>query len=173
MTRHRAPALTAAGLALLLAGCASTGPGAGATAARPAAGGGARPCDAGEDPAAGACYDPEALMRSNRHFRDRIDPQPADLADARGALEPVRVALTPVAASPTVDSVTRALRAAGWPRATGVASSAVIGVPAGGTGVSVPFGSACVYGDVTAGAVTLDVGGVTEEGSCLPGVGGH
>lgn len=46
-------------------------------------------------------------------------------------------------------------------------------MPGVAVGVSVEFGSPCVFGYLGEGSLVLDAGGVTGEGSCLPGFGGH
>lgn len=132
---------------------------------------GARPCEPGEGDQA-ACFDPDAARAANKTFRDRVVPAPSDLAQAAAAVPRVRTALAGLERPTSVAQVTGALNAAGL-NGYGVPADQAFGLPAGSTGVSVEFGSACVHGHVDDQQVVLQTAGVTNEGSCLPSLGGQ
>lgn len=130
---------------------------------------GACPATDGHLPTGCVPYDPDALMRSNDAYRQRVSsPQDAALA-ARSvpAVEAALAALTGSGATFGSQDVVDALTAAGFTtiQTTGDADVWGDGTTAFGIGVSVPGG--CVFGDVRPGALALESGGPIADGGCL------
>lgn len=119
-------------------------------------------------------------MRSNRRFQERNAMSPEDEAAARAALPKLKTVLDAQRRKRAVgpEQVGPALERAGFPPqaltvyATGPDHNTK-GVPTGATAVSVLYGGTCVFGWVNAAATELEVGGITDEGSCHPGNPGH
>ena len=165
--RRPTPLAVFAGTLLILAlsGCASGGPGETSTSAPSPSPTAACPMIEGvELPPECAPYDPDGAMAANDMYRERMqlseDARAANekaVGPAVDALEAVRVS-----GDVTVERVRAALESANLADAQVREDySRVL------FGASGPAGG-CIYGEVTADAVTIDVGGYILDGGCLP-----
>jgi hypothetical protein len=151
---------------ILLSGCASTVPTSTAetptptptpTAACPQV-------EGVELPPECAPYDPDHAMTQNERYRERMEPSDEAAAAAQAAAEPLRTSLEELRVSGiiTADAVEQAMADAGLaePQLRDAAGDVLFGVagPEGG----------CVFGALTAEAVTVEVGGNIMDGGCLP-----
>jgi hypothetical protein len=157
------PPLVLAGLALMLAGCASAGASAGITpSVTPTA---ACPEQPGvELPADCVGYDPDSAMALNDRYRQRME-LPDDASTAAQAVVPAATqALEALRAADdlTEDAVRTALESVGLRdvQTRSGAGDVLFG--------AVPPEGGCVYGAVEAEQVTVDVGGYILDGGCLP-----
>lgn len=153
-------------MAVLLAGCATSSPQAGSASPSPSpTPTAACPQVEGVDlPPECAPYDPEKAMAQNDAYRERMDLSDEARIAAEEAMADVRAAL-------------EALRAAGGLSTAAVADAlADVGLPGAQTlgdaravayGVDGPEGG-CIFGEVSADAVTVEVGGYIMDGGCLP-----
>lgn len=158
----------AAGLAILVAGCATSRATADGGDPLPDDGRVACPLVEGQElPPECVPYDPEAAMAANDAYRRRADPGDG----ARAALEPERAAaaaaLAPLADDPGLSAaaVVEALVAAGFDAGEVVVE--VWGDPPRAEVIVSP-GGACLVGDVGAGAVEVEVAGHIADGGCVP-----
>lgn len=111
-----------------------------------------------------APYDPDHAMAQNERHRNRMELSAEALAAAEDVAEPLRFALEEVSASGSVsvDAVENAIRG------TGLGDIQVR--EDYGTvlfGAAAPEGG-CIFGEVSADAVTVEVGGYIMDGGCLP-----
>jgi len=155
----------------LLAGCATAT--AGPSSASPTASPSPTPTAAcpqvegAELPPECAAYDPDNAMAQNERYRDRVelsdesrDAAEKPAADVRAALEALRTS-----GGISVDAVEEAFVAQG-----------LIDIQTIGDERAVAFGAAapeggCIYGEVSADMVSVEIGGVIMDGGCLPAVG--
>lgn len=160
--------LAAAVLAVVLVGCAPpAGPG---DAASPSPSPSPTPTAAcpqveGVDlPPGCAPYDPQESMDLNEQYRDRMDIDEATREASTGPAETVRADLEELRAAGgvTVEQVQDVLIAAGL-------ADAFVREDYGDVlfGVNGPKGG-CIFGEVSAEAVVVDVGGYILDGGCLP-----
>jgi len=159
-------------MAVLLSGCAMQAPASPGAAATPATTPAATPTPTAacpqvegvELPPGCAPYDPDQAMAQNDRYRDRMEIS----ADAAAAAEGLAGSLRPVldalrSSSPiSIDAVEQAIMDAGLgrPQIREDYGDILFGVagPEGG----------CVFGAVTADAVSVEVGGNIMDGGCLP-----
>ncbi|MFJ4172441.1 hypothetical protein [Microbacterium sp. NPDC089696] len=111
-----------------------------------------------------APYDPEQSMAQNDRYRDRMDMPEGSQAAADEAAALLRTSLESIRTSTaiSVDAVEEAARGAG-----------LSDITARGDARSVEFGAAapeggCVFGQISADAVAVEVGGYIMDGGCLP-----
>ncbi|MFB4349930.1 hypothetical protein [Microbacterium sp. CR_7] len=150
---------------LLLGGCATaTGPGAATPTPSPTPTVACPQVEGQTLPPECAPYDPDHAMAQNDRYRERMDldedarvaaAQPA--ADLQRSLEALRAS-----GSISVDAVERALGDAGLadPQVRGDERAVAFGAVA-------PQGG-CVFGELRADGVAVDVGGYIMDGGCLP-----
>lgn len=164
--KSSAPILGSLAMVILLAGCALQGPGSLATTPTPTV----TPTvacpevDGHELPPECAPYDPEHAMEQNELYRKRMELSAEATSAAEAAAGPLRTALEDLRASGgeiTVDTVSQAITDAELPlpQVREDHGSVLFGVagPEGG----------CVFGSVTADAVSVEVGGYIMDGGCL------
>ncbi len=114
-----------------------------------------------------APYDPDKAMAENDRYRDRMD-LPDEIRDAaEDAAVSVRTALETMrtAGDVSVDAVEDAISGTG-----------LAGIQTQGDARSVAFGVAapeggCIFGEVSAEQLTVEVGGYIMDGGCLPAEG--
>jgi hypothetical protein len=152
-----------------LAGCAST-----ASTSAPTPSGSptcAVAAQPGVEPPEGCIeYDPEANMALNERYRDRRPLSDAAQAAGDALVAPVTAALETLRASggPITDASVRTALAGAGLEAGGIQITAVPGSAAFGAGFSAPDGvAACVFGGISADAVTVAAGGIIMDGGCL------
>jgi len=158
--------LAAAVLAVVLVGCAPpAGPVDAASPSRSPTPTAACPQVEGVDlPPDCAPYDPQESMDLNDQYRERMDIDEATREASAGPAETVRAALEGLRAAGdvTVDQVQDVLISAGLadPFVREDYGDVLFGVngPKGG----------CIFGEVSAEAVVVDVGGYILDGGCLP-----
>ena len=131
------------------------------------------PAQPGVEPPPGCTtYDPEVNMNANEMYRERLDISDAAQAaggDAAGRgtaeLEKLRASGSEV----TADAVRSALADAGL-SADGIQTREEGGSVLFGATFSSPGDdmASCVYGSVSAGSVSVEVGGLIMDGGCLP-----
>ncbi|MFS0867620.1 hypothetical protein AB3M83_09880 [Microbacterium sp. 179-B 1A2 NHS] len=110
-----------------------------------------------------AAYDPDAAMRLNEQYRQRMPLEPEHAAEAGEIVAQVRADLERLGEHGGDETAVRAvLERAGL---TAVQTRAAAGDVLFG---AMPPGGGCVYGAVEAEAVTVDAGGVIMDGGCLP-----
>lgn len=159
-----------AGVALLVAGCATTRPPVGAEGSPTAADGRvACPQVEGQElPPECIPYDPDAAMAQNDAYRQRLDAS----AETRAALELDRAAaeaaLAPLSDDPVLsrDAVLAALVEAGFD-----ADDVAVRQPWGDPpvlDVVIAAGAGCLVGEVGAGAAVVEVAGPIADGGCFP-----
>lgn len=119
---------------------------------------------------------PERLQRSNHMFQQRVTVPPDLLAAQEPARRKVTAALNRLTAARRRSAAS--LRAA--LSASGVPAHEVDLVPATdardhqfGVLIAGPRQAICVFGTVTPEDVSADLGGITMEGGCVAGPGGH
>ncbi|GAB3633301.1 hypothetical protein GCM10027421_26540 [Microbacterium shaanxiense] len=150
-------------VAILLTGCAPQ-PFAPGQASTPAPTVACPQVEGAELPAECAPYDPDQAMVQNERHRDRMEMSAEAAAAAEALAAPLRQVLEELRASGgvSVDAVTQAIAAAGLelPQVREDHGDVLFGVdgPEGG----------CVFGVVTAAAVSVEVGGYIMDGGCLP-----
>lgn len=111
-----------------------------------------------------APYDPDQAMAQNDRYRDRMEISAEAAAAAESLAAPLRADLESLRTSGavSVDAVTQAIAAAGLelPQVREDHGDVLFGVdgPDGG----------CLFGAVTADAVSVEVGGYIMDGGCLP-----
>jgi len=101
---------------------------------------------------------------------ERVEPAAADLAEAEAAIPRARAALEPLLGRrPATDADVRtALVGAGFPRDRVTAVGHGVGVAVGGVRVTVSYGSACLFGEITTQRVDLVADGATYAEGCAP-----
>ncbi|CAH0228913.1 hypothetical protein SRABI44_02737 [Microbacterium foliorum] len=160
---------------MLLAGCATATTG--LSTASPSASASASPSptptaacpqvEGVELPADCAPYDPDNAMAQNDRYRDRVDLSEASRAAAEQPANEIRTALETLRTSGdlSVDAVEDAIADAG------LAGIQIIGDDrAVAFGVAAPEGG-CIFGEVSADVLSVEVGGIIMDGGCLPAVG--
>ncbi len=167
-----------AGLAVsvaLLAGCA--GPSTPSSAPSPS------PCIVAENPHAEppeGCdtYDPEANMALNESYRDRYPVGDDVVAAGEPYVEAVKAGLADLqdSSSLAAEGVREVLTGAGLTPegiqtlgdAGSVAFGAILPAEVGSSSMAV-----CLFGEVATDRLTVEVGGLVQDGGCLAGPGGH
>ncbi|MGJ0389949.1 hypothetical protein [Microbacterium sp. CGR1] len=114
-----------------------------------------------------APYDPDNAMAQNERYRDRVDLSDDSRAAAEKPANDVRTALETLRTSGDL-SVTAVEDA--------IASAGLTDIQTLGDERAVAFGAAapqggCIFGEVSADVLTVDIGGVIMDGGCLPAVG--
>jgi len=162
---------------LLLAGCASgASPGATPSPSASACAVAANPN--GPPPEGCIVYDPEENMAANQRYRDRYEIG-ADVADAGAPYAAsVRAGLGELrdSAHITADAVREVLHDSGL-SATSIQTIGDVGAVEFGammpTEVGGPDVGVCLFGEVSADRLAVEVGGVVMDGGCVPSRGGH
>lgn len=153
-------------MAVLLAGCATTSPRAGIASPTPSpTPTAACPQVEGVDlPPECAPYDPEKAMAQNDAYRERMDISDEARVAAERAIEDVRPALEALRAAGglSTEAVAAALADVGLPGAQTVGDERAVAY-----GVAASEGG-CIFGEVSADAVTVEAGGYIMDGGCLP-----
>lgn len=154
---------------MILAGCGAApapvaGPGALSAGAAP---GPTAACPAVEGvplPEGCAPYDLEQAMAQNDLYRKRKPISDESRAAAEAPAAAIRASLDALRSSGgvSVDAVTK-----------GIADAGLTGIRVRGEGARVLFGAeapagGCVYGEVSADALMVDIGGMIMDGGCLP-----
>ncbi|MFT4279652.1 hypothetical protein [Microbacterium sp.] len=169
-----------AGLAVgaaLLAGCAGSSTPSSVPSLSPS------PCIVAENPHAEppeGCdtYDPEANMALNESYRDRYPVDDDVVAAGEPYAEAVKAGLADLqdSSSLTAEAVREVLAGAGLTpegiQTLGDAGSVAFGaiLPAEVTSSSM---AVCLFGEVATDRLTVEVGGLVQDGGCLAGPGGH
>jgi hypothetical protein len=131
------------------------------------------PAQPGVEPPPGCTtYDPEANMNANEMYRERLDISDAAQAaggDAAGRATAELEKLRASGSEVTADAVRSALADAGL-SADGIQTREEGGSVLFGATFSSPADdmASCVYGSVSAGSVSVEVGGLIMDGGCLP-----
>lgn len=152
--------------AVLLSGCATaaTAPAAQDATPAPTPTAACPQVEGAELPPECAGYDPDSAMAQNDRHRERMDLGEDGREAADALVEPLTAALETVRTGGDISSssITTAVMDAGLPapQLVGAAGSFAFGVAA-------PEGG-CLFGGVTADAVTVEVGGYIMDGGCLP-----
>ncbi|WP_157534277.1 hypothetical protein [Microbacterium sp. Leaf320] len=114
-----------------------------------------------------APYDPDNAMAQNERYRDRMDLSEDSRAAAETPANEIRTALETLRTSGdlSVSAVEDAIAAAG-----------LTGIQTLGDERAVAFGAAapaggCIFGEVSADVLTVEIGGIIMDGGCLPAVG--
>lgn len=114
-----------------------------------------------------APYDPDNAMAQNDRYRDRVDLSEESRAAAEQPAEAVRTGLETLRTSGdlSVDAVEEVFAAAG-----------VAHVQTFGDERAVAFGAAapeggCIFGEVSADVLSVEIGGIIMDGGCLPAIG--
>ncbi|KJL25869.1 hypothetical protein RN50_00392 [Microbacterium foliorum] len=120
-----------------------------------------------ELPADCAPYDPENAMAQNDRYRDRVDLTEASRTAAERPATDIRTALEALRASGdlSVDAVEDAISDAGLSDIQIIGDDRAVAF-----GVAAPEGG-CIFGEVSADVLTVEVGGIIMDGGCLPAVG--
>nr|WP_201470614.1 hypothetical protein [Microbacterium hydrocarbonoxydans] len=155
----------------LLAGCATAT--AGPPAASPTASPSPTPTAAcpqveGVDlPPECAPYDPDHAMAQNERYRDRVELAEESRAAAEEPAESVRAALETLRASGSlsVAAVEDAFADAGLTDIQTIGDERAVAF-----GAAAPKGG-CIFGEVSAETLSVEIGGVILDGGCLPAVG--
>lgn len=162
---RRAQAWGALVVALLLSGCAAQEPVPGEAATPTVTPTAACPQIEGVDvPPECAPYDPDQAMAQNDRYRDRMEISPEAAATAESGAASLRPMLEELRTSEdiSVGAVEQAITDAGLahPQVRDDYGDILFGVdgPDGG----------CLFGAVTADAVSVEVGGYIMDGGCLP-----
>jgi hypothetical protein len=132
----------------------------------------------GEPPEGCTTYDPEANMAANEAYRDRLEIGADALEAGAPYVESATAGLTALQGTGaiTAEAVREVLHDSGLEAsaiqtigdANAVEFGGMLPAEVGGPGVGV-----CLFGDVSADRVAVDVGGVSADGGCLTGHGGH
>ncbi|MGK3949451.1 hypothetical protein [Microbacterium sp. K2] len=163
--------LLVAATTMMLAGCATatTGPlGASPTATPTPTPTAACPQIEGvELPPECAPYDPDHAMAQNDRYRDRVDLSDESRAAAEQPATEIRTALETLRTSGdlTVEAVEDAISDAGLSGIQTLGDSRAVAF-----GVAAPEGG-CIFGEVSAEVLSVEIGGVIMDGGCLPAVG--
>ncbi|WP_312172021.1 hypothetical protein [Microbacterium sp.] len=114
-----------------------------------------------------APYDPDHAMAQNDRYRDRMELSDESRGAAEKPAADVRAALETLRTSGTisVEAVEDAFADAG-----------IAGIQTIGDERAVAFGAAapeggCIFGEVSADVLTVEIGGIIMDGGCLPAVG--
>lgn len=163
--RPRLAAVSLIALTIMLAGCVPRGDGAASSPSPIPTPTAACPEIEGVDlPPGCAPYDPDAAMAENERYRERMDVDEDTRQGNALLITPLTDALEELQARGeiTVDSVNRALSDAGLenPQVRDDYGSILFGV-AGPTG-------GCLFGEVSADVVSVEMGGYILDGGCLP-----
>ncbi|WP_426186970.1 hypothetical protein [Microbacterium sp. TWP3-1-2b2] len=155
-------------MATLLVGCAPQAPASPGEVATPAATptptAACPQVEGVELPPECAPYDPDQAMAQNERYRDRMEISAEAAAAAEALAGPLRRVIDALRTSSTIsiDAVEQAIMDAGLerPQIREDYGDVLFGVagPEGG----------CVFGAVTADAVSVEVGGNIMDGGCLP-----
>ena len=155
----------------LLAGCATatTGPpGASPSASPSPTPTAACPQVEGVDlPPECAPYDPDNAMAQNERYRDRVDLSDESRAAAEQPAATVRSGLETLRTSGdlSVAAVEEVFADAGIPHVQTLGDERAVAF-----GAAAPEGG-CIFGEVSAEILTVEIGGVIMDGGCLPAVG--
>ena len=111
-----------------------------------------------------APYDPDQSMAQNERYRDRMEISVQAAAALEGHVEPLLAAMEGLRSSGAFSeqTVTRALAEAGLPHPQVREDYGDVLF-----GVAGPEGG-CLFGAVTAEAVSVEIGGYIMDGGCLP-----
>ncbi|MCP1428275.1 uncharacterized protein YceK [Microbacterium foliorum] len=114
-----------------------------------------------------APYDPDNAMAQNDRYRDRVDLSEASRAAAERPATDIRTALKALRASGdlSVDAVEDAISDAGLSDIQIIGDERAVAF-----GVAAPEGG-CIFGEVSADVLSVEVGGIIMDGGCLPAVG--
>jgi len=114
-----------------------------------------------------APYDPDNAMAQNDRYRDRVDLSEASRAAAEQPANEIRTALETLRTSGdlSVDAVEDAIADAGLSDIQIIGDDRAVAF-----GVAAPEGG-CIFGEVSADVLTVEVGGIIMDGGCLPAVG--
>nr|WP_314845177.1 hypothetical protein [uncultured Microbacterium sp.] len=156
---------------LLLGGCATTG--ALPAAVTPTASPSPTPTvacpevEGTELPPECAPYDPDKAMAQNDQYRERMEMSDESRSAAEAPAASVRTALEALRTSG--DLSTEAVEAA-------IAETGITDIQTLGDERAVAFGAAapqggCVFGEIRAELITVEIGGFIMDGGCLPAVG--
>lgn len=131
-----------------------------------------------EPPEGCVTYDPDANMALNESYRDRYPVGDDVVAAGEPYVEAVKAGLADLqdSSSLTAEAVREVLAGAGLTpegiQTLGDAGSVAFGaiLPAEVTSSSM---AACLFGEVATDRLTVEVGGLVQDGGCLAGPGGH
>lgn len=114
-----------------------------------------------------APYDPDNAMAQNDRYRDRVDLSEASRAAAERPATEIRTALEALRTSGdlSVDAVEDAISDAGLSDIQIIGDERAVAF-----GVAAPEGG-CIFGEVSADVLSVEVGGIIMDGGCLPAVG--
>ncbi|WP_157550832.1 MULTISPECIES: hypothetical protein [Microbacterium] len=114
-----------------------------------------------------APYDPDNAMAQNDRYRDRVDLSEASRAAAERPATDIRTALEALRTSGdlSVDAVEDAISDAGLSDIQIIGDERAVAF-----GVAAPEGG-CIFGEVSADVLSVEVGGIIMDGGCLPAVG--
>ncbi len=155
---------------MMLAGCATatTGsPGAPSASPSPTPTAACPVVEGVELPPDCAPYDPDNAMAQNERYRDRVDLSDESRAAAEQPAESVRTGLETLRTSGdlSVDAVEEVFAAAGLSDVQTLGDERAVAF-----GAAAPEGG-CIFGEVSAETLTVEIGGVIMDGGCLPAVG--
>lgn len=114
-----------------------------------------------------APYDPDQAMAQNDRYRDRVDLADESRAAAEQPATAIRTSLETLRTSGdlSVEAVERAIAAAGLTDIQTLGDERAVAF-----GAAAPEGG-CIFGEVSAETLTVEIGGVIMDGGCLPAVG--
>lgn len=106
-------------------------------------------------------------MAQNDRYRDRVDLSEASRAAAEQPANDIRTALEALRTSGelSVDAVEAAISDAGLAGIQTLGDERAVAF-----GVAAPEGG-CIFGEVSAEVLTVEIGGIILDGGCLPAVG--
>ncbi len=114
-----------------------------------------------------APYDPEHAMAQNDRYRDRVDLSDESRAAAEQPAADIRTAIETLRTSGdlSVEAVEDAISDAGLSGIQTLGDERTVAF-----GVAAPEGG-CIFGEVSAEVLSVEIGGVIMDGGCLPAVG--
>jgi type IV pilus biogenesis protein CpaD/CtpE len=114
-----------------------------------------------------APYDPDNAMAQNERYRDRVELSAESQAAAEAPAESVRVGLETLRTSGglSIDAVEEVFADAGIAAVQTIGDERAVAF-----GAAAPEGG-CIFGEVSADLLTVEIGGVIMDGGCLPAVG--
>lgn len=114
-----------------------------------------------------APYDPDNAMAQNERYRDRVDLSADSRAAAETPANEIRTALETLRTSGdlSVSAVEDAIAAVGLSGIQTIGDERAVAF-----GATAPAGG-CIFGEVSADVLTVEIGGVIMDGGCLPAVG--